>query len=148
MGARVMGLDDPTKKMSKSEPGSGHAIALLDPPDVIKKKIMRATTDSQPGVNFDEPGAGVQNLLSIYQAFTDVSNEELKTHFSGMRYGDFKKQVADAVVTSLDRIQQEYKRISESDIDAAFRKGSECAEPVAESTVQKTKLAMGLFTVR
>src|SRR6202166_2573353 len=86
VGARIMGLDDPEKKMSKSEPGAGHAIGLLDPPDVIRKKIMRATTDSKPGVDFDDPGAGVRNLLSIYQAFTDASAEDVRAKFSGMRY--------------------------------------------------------------
>ena len=75
VGARVMGLDDPEKKMSKSEPGAGHAIGLLDEPAVIRKKIMRATTDSKPGVDFDDPGAGVRNLLAIYQAFTESTNE-------------------------------------------------------------------------
>src|SRR5437764_4429961 len=71
VGARIMGLDEPEKKMSKSAKGSGHAIAILDPPDQIRKKIMRATTDSQPGVNFDDPGLGVANLLSVFQAFTE-----------------------------------------------------------------------------
>src|SRR5437667_534241 len=94
VGARIMGLDDPEKKMSKSEPGSGHSIALLDPPDLIRKKIMRATTDSKPGVDFDDPGAGVRNLLAIYQAFTEATNDQMRERFSGMRYGDFKKQVA------------------------------------------------------
>src|SRR5512147_849232 len=88
VGARVMGLDDPEKKMSKSEAGTGHAIGLLDEPAVIRKKIMRATTDSQPGVNFDDPGAGVRNLLAIYQAFTEASDDDMRARFSGMRYGD------------------------------------------------------------
>src|ERR1022692_2207056 len=71
VGARVMGLDDPTAKMSKSTAGSGHAVALLDPPDRIRKTIMRATTDSNPAVNFDAAiGPGVLNLLGIFQAFS------------------------------------------------------------------------------
>ena len=69
VGARVMGLDEPDKKMSKSATGSGHAVALLDPIDQVRKKIMRATTDSQPAVNFEGLGAGVENLLNIYQAY-------------------------------------------------------------------------------
>src|SRR6266436_9103827 len=71
VGARIMGLDEPDKKMSKSAPGSGHAVSLLDPPDVIRKKIMRATTDSNPAVDFSTLGAGVRNLLTIFQAFTE-----------------------------------------------------------------------------
>ena len=88
VGARVMGLDDPTKKMSKSASGSGHSVALLDPPDVIRKKIMRATTDSNPAVDFETMGPGVENLLSIFQAFSEWTPEQMRAHFSGMRYGD------------------------------------------------------------
>ena len=102
VGARIMGLDEPEKKMSKSATGSGHAISLLDPPSVIRKKIMRATTDSQPAVNFEAPGAGVANLLSIFQAFTEWPNDKLRDHFNGMRYGDLKKQVAEAVIGHLE----------------------------------------------
>src|SRR5579864_3814485 len=88
VGARVMGLDEPEKKMSKSTPGSGHAINLLDPPDLIRRKIMRATTDSNPGVDFDNPGAGVVNLLTIYQALTGRTEAAMRALFAGMRYGD------------------------------------------------------------
>src|SRR5205809_3822607 len=86
VGARIMGLDDPTQKMSKSTAGAGHAVALLDPPDKIKKTIMRATTDSNPAVDFDTAGLGVLNLLSIYQAFDGATDEQMKAKFSGMRY--------------------------------------------------------------
>src|SRR5450631_3328096 len=82
VGARVMGLDDPTKKMSKSATGAGHAVALLDPPEVLRKKIMRATTDSNPGVDFENMGAGVENLLSIFQAFSDWTPDQMRNHFT------------------------------------------------------------------
>ncbi len=72
VGARVMGLDDPLKKMSKSEPGALHAVALLDPPALIRKKILRATTDSNPAVDFSALGPGVENLLNIFQAFSQA----------------------------------------------------------------------------
>src|SRR5215475_2788617 len=85
VGARVMGLDDPETKMSKSSAGANHAVALLDPPDKIRKMIMRATTDSNPGVDFDTAGPGVLNLLSIYQAFSGVSHEDIRARFTGMR---------------------------------------------------------------
>jgi len=146
VGARVMGLDDPEKKMSKSETGTGHAIGLLDAPDAIRKKIMRATTDSKPGVDFDDPGAGVKNLLAIYQAFTDSSNEAMRTQFSGMRYGDFKKQVAEAVVAGLEPIQKRYREITTEEIAGALRDGSLRAASIAQATIQKVKRAMGLFT--
>src|SRR6266496_2737421 len=97
VGARVMGLDDPTQKMSKSATGANHAVALLDPPDKIRKIIMRATTDSNPAVDFETAGPGVLNLLGIYQAFGGAADEEVKNRFAGLRYGDLKKQVADMV---------------------------------------------------
>ena len=145
VGARVMGLDDPEKKMSKSAAGTGHAIGLLDPPDVIRKKIMRATTDSKPGVDFDDPGAGVRNLLAIYQAFTDSTSDAMRERFSGMRYGDLKKTVADAVVAGLEPIQTRYREITPDQIAEALRLGSENAQRIAQETVQKAKKAMGLF---
>src|SRR5438034_3807596 len=86
VAARVMGLDDPTQKMSKSATGAGHAVALLDPPDKIRKPTMRATTDSSPAVDFENLGAGVANLLSIYQAFSGATEEEMRLQFAGMRY--------------------------------------------------------------
>ncbi len=148
VGARIMGLDDPTKKMSKSETGSGHAIALLDEPSVIRKKIMRATTDSGTGVDFDNMGAGVANLLAIHQSFTGWTDEQVRNHFAGLRYGDLKKTVAEAVVAGLEPIQRRYKEIT---ADPAYLKGvlREAAErvaPVANDTVRLVKQRMGIYT--
>ena len=100
-GARVMGLDDPSAKMSKSAAGSGHAIALLDAPDKIRKTFNRATTDSNPAVDFETMGPGVQNLLGIYQAFSSEPDDRMREKFAGMRYGDLKKQVAEMVIAPL-----------------------------------------------
>src|SRR5882724_5254833 len=116
VGARVMGLDDPTVKMSKSAAGAGHAVALLDPPATIKKKLLRATTDSNPAVDFDTMGPagigpGVANLLGIYQAFSGWDDAAMKAHFSGMRYGELKKQVAEMVISQLEPFQQRYREI-------------------------------------
>src|SRR5580704_9904638 len=111
VGARVMGLDDPEQKMSKSATGTNHAVALLDPPDKIRKTIMRATTDSNPSVDFETAGPGVLNLLSIYQGFSGATDEEVKQQFTGMRYGDLKKQVAEMVVAHLEPFQERYRQI-------------------------------------
>src|SRR5262249_13239156 len=78
VGARIMGLDDPAVKMSKSAKAAGHAVALLDPPERIRKNIMRATTDSGSGVDFENPGAGLRNLLSIFQAFSGWTNDQMQ----------------------------------------------------------------------
>ena len=148
VGARIMGLDDPEKKMSKSETAAGHAVSLLDPPEVIRKKIMRATTDSKPGVDFDDPGAGVRNLLAIYQAFTGWSDENTRTHFTGMRYGDLKKQVAEAVISALEPIQKRYQEIMSEPgfVAKVLANGAERVRPIAQDTVNKVKKTMGLYT--
>jgi tryptophanyl-tRNA synthetase len=148
VGARVMGLDDPTKKMSKSTDNPGHAITLLDPPSVIRKKIMRATTDSNPAVDCESPGAGVENLLSIHQAFTGWTNDQMRAHFHGMRYGDLKKTVAEAVVAGLEPIQKRYAEIM-SDPATLHRQLDEAAShvsSVADSTVKLVKQRMGVYT--
>jgi tryptophanyl-tRNA synthetase len=148
VGARIMGLDEPEKKMSKSATGAGHAVSLLDPPQVIRKKILRATTDSNPAVDFETAGAGVRNLLSIFQAFTECSDDALRTQFSGMRYGDLKKTVAEAVVAALDPIQKRYRDIvaEKGYIARVLEDGAEKVRPIANDTVHKVKRAMGLYT--
>jgi len=148
VGSRIMGLDDPDAKMSKSSTGSGHAIGLLDPIDQIRKKIMRATTDSQPAVNFDGLGSGVQNLLNIFQAFSGWPGEKLREHFNGMRYGDLKKQVAEMVAASLEPLQKRFHDIMAEPgyLDRVLREGAERVSPIAKSTVQLVKERMGLYS--
>jgi len=147
VGARVMGLDDPTLKMSKSATGANHAVALLDPPDKIRKTIMRATTDSNPHVDFPNAGPGVLNLLSIYQAFSNASEEETRAKFEGMRYGDLKKQVAEMVVSHLESFQQRYREIRSAPgyLAGVLREGAERVAPIADETVRLVKQRMGLY---
>jgi tryptophanyl-tRNA synthetase len=147
VGARVMGLDEPDKKMSKSAAGTGHAVGLLDPIDQIRKKIMRATTDSLPAVDFDVAGPGVQNLLSIFQAFSGWRAEKMRGHFGGMRYGDLKKQVAEMVIANLEPLQKRYAEIMDEPgyLTGVLREGAERVSPIAKSTVQLVKERMGLY---
>jgi tryptophanyl-tRNA synthetase len=132
VGARVMGLDQPDQKMSKSAPGSGHAVGLLDPPETIRKKM----------------GPGVRNLLSIFQAFTEWPDARIRAYFEGMRYGDLKKQVAEAVAASLEPIQKRYREIAEETgyVARVLEEGAERIAPIANDTVEKVKKAMGLYT--
>jgi len=148
VGARVMGLDDPTAKMSKSAAGSGHAVGMLDAPEKIRKTIMRATTDSNPAVDFETMGPGVANLLNIFQAFSDSTNDYMRAHFAGLRYGDLKKQVAEMVVSKLEPIQRRYREITAdpSYLDGILREGAEAVTPIANSTVELVKQRMGLHT--
>ncbi len=148
VGARVMGLDEPDKKMSKSATGAGHAVGLLDPVDQIRKKIMRATTDSNPAVDFDNLGAGVQNLLNIFQAFAEWSDQQIREHFSGTRYGDLKKQVAEMVISKVEPLQKRYHEIASEPgyLDGVLKQGAERVAPIANSTVELVKQRMGLYT--
>ncbi len=144
VGARVMGLDDPSVKMSKSAAGAGHAVALLDPPEKIRKTILRATTDSNPAVDFENLGAGVRNLLDIHEAFSGESTAQ----FGGMRYGDLKKKVADTVIAYLEPLQKEYRKIASDRgyVEGVLRDGAERVTPIANETVELVKRRMGLYT--
>ena len=146
VGARIMGLDDPTQKMSKSAGGAGHAINLLDDPKTITKKINRATTDSAPAVDPETMGPGIANLLSIGQA-CDPSITIASV--AGLRYGDFKKRIAEAVIASLEPVQRRYREITSdpSYIGSVLNEGRDRVLPITEDTLQKTKEAMGLYTV-
>lgn len=147
VAARVMGLDEPDKKMSKSATGGGHAIGLLDKPDDARKKIMRATTDSGSAVDFETMGAGVRNLLAIFQAFAGYSDAQMKQEFTGLRYGDLKKKVAEMVLESLAPIQRKYAEITadRAYLDAILREGAARIRPIADETVRLTKQKMGLY---
>ena len=148
VGARVMGLDDPSQKMSKSTATAGHAIALLDSPDKIRKVIMRATTDSNPCVNVETAGPGVLNLLTIYQGFDGSTDDAIKSRFTGMRYGDLKKQVAEMVIAHLEPFQQRYREITADPayLAGVLREGAERVAPIANDTVHTVKQRMGLYT--
>jgi tryptophanyl-tRNA synthetase len=148
-GARIMGLDNPLGKMSKSEASEYHAIYLLDSPDVARKKIMRATTDSHRDILFsnDPERAGVNNLLTIYQALTGQSRADIESSFANARgYGDLKKTVADAVVDRLTPLQQRYNELmGESGyLDTILAQGAERARAVADKTLADVRERTGL----
>ena len=145
VGARIMSLSDPTKKMSKSDPKGD--IFLKDDLSVIRKKIMSAVTDSGSEVKYDmENKPGVSNLLSIYAATKGISIEEAEAHFAGYRYGDFKKEIADAVCEDLAAFQERYKHFIETkEYEKVLRQGAEQANKVANQTLKRVKQAVGLL---
>lgn len=145
VGARVMGLDDPKVKMSKSHKGANHAIFLLDEPDVIVKKIKKAATDSIGVIEFDETREGIFNLLNIYMLLSDESPEKIEERFKNKGYGDFKKELAEVVIQSLKPIQERYREISDDEVKAVLNCGAEKARPLARATYQKAKELMGLI---
>ncbi len=144
VGARVMGLDDPKVKMSKSHQGANHAIFLLDEPDIIVKKIKKAATDSMGVIAFDEKREGIFNLLNIYMLLSDESPEKIEERFKNKGYGDFKKELAEVVIQSLKPIQERYREISDDEVKAVLNGGTEKARPLARATYQKAKELMGL----
>ncbi|WQU77900.1 tryptophan--tRNA ligase [Helicobacter pylori] len=144
VGARVMGLDDPKVKMSKSHQGANHAIFLLDEPDIIVKKIKKAATDSMGVIAFDEKREGVFNLLNIYMLLSNESPEKIEERFKNKGYGDFKKELAEVVIQSLKPIQERYQEISDDEVKVVLNGGVEKARPLARATYQKAKELMGL----
>ncbi|PDW65811.1 tryptophan--tRNA ligase [Helicobacter pylori] len=144
VGARVMGLDDPKVKMSKSHQGANHAIFLLDEPDIIVRKIKKAATDSMGVIAFDEKREGIFNLLNIYMLLSDESPENIEERFKNKGYGDFKKELAEVVIQALKPIQEKYKEISDDEVKAVLNGGVEKARPLAQMTYQKAKELMGL----
>ena len=147
VGARIMGLDDPSKKMSKSENKPNHGIALLDSPDEILRKFKKATTDSQNIVRFDQNQAGIYNLLSIYQIFTNKSQEAIEAEFEGKGYGVLKIAVAEAVIEGLRPIQERYARLANDQtyLREILAKSAEHVRAIAQETYQKAKKRVGLI---
>jgi tryptophanyl-tRNA synthetase len=145
VGARIMSLLDASKKMSKSDPNPGAYISLLDEPDVIRKKISRATTDSGREVRFDrETKPEVSNLLEIYSVFSGLSIKELEAKYEGQMYGAFKKDVGEAIVEMLAPMQARYRDIRASgELHAILKRGAEKASDVAEATLKRAMERMG-----
>jgi tryptophanyl-tRNA synthetase len=147
-GARIMSLDDPTVKMSKSlaETRPGHAIGLIDPPNVIRDAIMHAVTDSGREVRPEHASPGVANLLTIYQVLSSRDTAEVSAQFAGKGYSELKRAVADLVITTLEPIRLQYLRLSDSPetLDAVLAIGAERARLLADQTLDRVQKLMGL----
>ena len=141
-----MGLDDPTKKMSKSDEGTNRTIDLLDKPKVIQKKFARAVTDSDGQIVFDDNRPGVTNLLTIHQTLSGLTKTELEARFAGRGYGDLKKELGELVVAALAPIQQRYIELTEDPqtLDQILADGAARAQAVAAQTMSRVRQAMGL----
>ncbi len=148
VGARVMGLDDPEQKMSKSSTNPNHAVSMLEEPARIKKLFGRAVTDSNPAVDFETAGPGVKNLLAIFQAFAGYDDERMRADFEGMRYGDLKKRVAEATIETLTPIQERYRELMDNrdHLRSILNRGAERIAGIAEDTVRLAKERTGLYT--
>ncbi len=147
VGARIMGLDDPEAKMSKSADRPGHSIGLLDPPASILKKLKSAKTDSRIAVDAADLSPGVRNLVTIYHAFAGGSWEEALKRFDGQGYGNLKTGVAEAVIAGLEPIQSRFADIrgDEAGLTAFLRRSGEAAAERAEAVMKDVRAAVGTW---
>jgi tryptophanyl-tRNA synthetase len=147
-GARIMSLDEPTVKMSKSlaETRSGHAIGLIDPPDAIRYAIMHAVTDSGREVRPEHASPGVATLLTIYQVLSGRDAAEVSADFAGKGYSELKRAVADLVIATLEPIRLQYLRLADAPetLDRVLAMGAERARLLAEQTLDQVQKLMGL----
>lgn len=144
-GARIMGLDDPTKKMSKSASSAANYIALTDAPETAAKKIMRAVTDSGSEIKYDiKKKPAISNLLAIYSLLTGTSIKELEKNYQGKGYGDFKKDLAEVVKNFLTEFQIKYNSFSDDEIKQILKDGADKIRPMAEETLKRVKINLGI----
>ena len=148
VGARIMALQEPTKKMSKSDENKNNTIALLDEPAVIMNKIKRAMTDSDNEVRYSEDKPGIRNLIDIYCTVTSKSIQEAEKEFANTGYGTFKKAVGEAIVANLEPIQQKVKELEKNQdyINDVIKQGAEKASVLAQRTLQKVQKKIGFPT--
>ncbi|KXG77709.1 Tryptophan--tRNA ligase [Fervidicola ferrireducens] len=147
VGARIMSLQDPTKKMSKSDENENSYILVLDSPDLIMKKFKKAVTDSEAVVRYDEVAKpGISNLMNIYAAMTGRSFEEIEREFDGQGYGAFKKAVAEAVIEGLKPIREKYEELmaDKGYLESVIKNGAARAENIASETLKEVYDRIGL----
>ncbi len=149
-GARVRSLQDPTKKMSKSDENQNAFISLKDDADTVIRKFRRAVTDSEATVRYAEGKDGINNLMEIYGAVTGKTMAEIETEFAGKGYGDFKTAVGEAVAATLTPIQERLAAYlaDKAQLEALMREGAERAYRVSSRTLDKAKKKMGLLLVK
>lgn len=146
-GTKIMDLITPTKKMSKSSDNQNGVIRLLDDPEIIRKKIMKATTDSESIVRFDEENKpGISNLINIYSALANKSIDEIENEFKDANYGTFKKCVSDVVIEELSKIREKYFEYLNSDIiDKILEEGRQKSRMYAKAKYEAVKNKIGFY---
>ncbi len=148
VGAKILSLQEPTKKMSKSDDNANGSVFLLDDADTITKKIRRAVTDSGTEISFDESRPAINNLLTIYQLLTKKSTEECEAHFAEKGYGQFKTELAETVVEFLRPFQEKVKEFDDSELQKILKDGAEKARNVATETLKDVYAKMGIVGTR
>ena len=150
LGARVMSLQEPTAKMSKSDTNPNATISILDEENVIIKKFKRAVTDSETEVVFREGKDGINNLMTIYSAVTGKSLEDITAEFAGKGYGDFKSAVGEAVAEELRPVRERYKELMEdkAELERLMKQGAEIATKISSRTLTKARKKVGLYLTK
>ncbi|HEX8189813.1 MAG TPA: tryptophan--tRNA ligase [Pyrinomonadaceae bacterium] len=144
VGAKILSLQDPAKKMSKSDENVNGSVMLTDDADAVRRKFKRAVTDSGTEVRFDGARPAVTNLLSIYQLLTGRAPEEIEAHFAGKGYAQLKADVADATIGFLRPFQERVGSISDEELSRILRDGADKARAIASETMRRVKERMGI----
>ena len=146
-GAKIMSLQDPTKKMSKSDPNPKSRISILDDEDTIMRKFRSAVTDSEAHVCYRDDKPGINNLMTIYSVVTGKTYEQIEDEFDGKGYGDFKTAVGEAVSEELRPIRENFARLmgDKAYLEATYKTGAERAESISNRTLTKVKKKIGLL---
>ncbi len=144
-GAFIMSLQDPTKKMSKSDENPNSRIEMLDSPEIIRQKIARAVTDSENKIKYDvENKPGISNLLEILSVAAETPIPELEMKYENSNYGEFKKDVSEAVIRLLEPFQNKFNSISDEEVIKILEEGAQKIEPIAKATLERVQKAIGL----
>ena len=149
-GAKIMSLQDPAKKMSKSDENENAVVRILDPKDVIIRKFKRAVTDSGSEVRFSEDKPGVSNLMTVYSCFTGKEYDEIEREFAGKGYGDFKLAVGEVTADALAPVQKRFAELmaDKAALEAQMKKGAEEASYYARRTLSKFQKKLGFVQIR
>jgi len=142
--ARLKGLDNPEKKMSKSAASEYNYISLLDKPEDIRRKVKKAVTDSDSEIKYGEERPAISNLMTIYQLVTGNSFEEIEKNFEGKGYGDFKSDLAEKIIEFVTPIQERFNAIDDNDLEQILKNGAQRAEALAEHKMKEIKNKIGL----
>jgi tryptophanyl-tRNA synthetase len=142
---RIMGLDDPAKKMSKSAASEYNYIALNDDADTVRKKIQKAVTDSGSEINYSDDKPALKNLINIYSLFSDKSPKDIETRYNGKGYAEFKKDLSQVIINFLEPFQKKIAALSDDKVLEILKNGAERVHPLAAKKIKEIKKKIGLF---
>jgi tryptophanyl-tRNA synthetase len=144
-GMRIMSLDHPAKKMSKSAESASSYIALTDDPDTVREKIKKAVTDSEKEIRYSDDKPAIKNLINIYSLLDNIKPQEIEDIYRDKRYSEFKKDLAEAIVGFLEPFQEKYNEIDDSEVQKILEEGAEKVRPLAKKKIEEVKEKMGLI---